>query len=208
MNASVSVSNGLAMLADAPPWVVLLVKVTAILLAALALDLALWRTNPRWRVLLWRGVAVGVIVLPALVCLVPAFEIRVEPPPSATEAGAVAVLPATPSEELQLAGPASYGPAPYGPASYGPPRIELRKWQKFGRPDFTKSTPFDPPVDSGWNSTAFSAPIEIENRMRDPGPADPIVSNVPEPEKLAGAGAEPVVAYQRGSLHSPGSAAR
>jgi hypothetical protein len=43
---------------DAPAWALLLVKVTAILLAAWLVHMALLRANPRWRVLLWRVTAV------------------------------------------------------------------------------------------------------------------------------------------------------
>ena len=44
---------------------VLLVKITTILVAAWLVQLALLRANPRWRVLLWRMTAVGLIGLPA-----------------------------------------------------------------------------------------------------------------------------------------------
>ena len=54
---------------DAPVWVVLLLKITAILLAAWLAHLALARANPRWRVFLWRVTAVGLIALPAVAWL-------------------------------------------------------------------------------------------------------------------------------------------
>ena len=66
---------------DAPAWTVLLGKITAILLAAWVFHLALARTNPRWRVFLWRMTAIGLIALPAAGLLVPALEIRVNRPP-------------------------------------------------------------------------------------------------------------------------------
>ena len=81
MNALLTASRLLQPIADAPVWVVLLLKVTAILSAAWLVHLALARANPRWRVFLWRVTAVGLIALPAMAWLVPALQIRLEPPP-------------------------------------------------------------------------------------------------------------------------------
>ena len=63
-------------LVDAPVWVALLLKITAILAAAWLAHLALARANPRWRVLLWRVTAAGLIALPAAAWSLPALRIR------------------------------------------------------------------------------------------------------------------------------------
>ena len=78
---------------DAPVWVVLLLKITAILFAAWLAHRVLARTNPRWRVLLWRVTAVGLIVLPAVAWLLPALEIHVQQSSPVEEAAAVATAP-------------------------------------------------------------------------------------------------------------------
>jgi len=161
MSASELVSRGLAMLANAPPWGVLLVKITAILLAAWVVHHAIGRTNPRWRVLLWRGVAMALIVLPALACLAPALEIRVEPMPSAAEPEAVAASPETPR-----AAPDFVGPAPASPLG-----TEIRAWQDFVPPRFNRFAPLDRPIDSRLDRTAFPEPIGIEEGLREPGQA-------------------------------------
>ena len=90
MNALLMAFGGLQPIIDAPVWVVLLLKITAILFAAWLAHLVLKRTNPRWRVLLWRVTAVGLIVLPAVAWLLPALEIHVQQPPS-VEAAATTV---------------------------------------------------------------------------------------------------------------------
>ena len=91
MNTLLVASRSLQPVVDAPEWVLLLLKVTAILLAAWVAHLVLKRANPRWRVFLWRVTAVGLIALPAVAWLFPALEIRVEQPPP-NEAAAPADL--------------------------------------------------------------------------------------------------------------------
>ncbi len=86
MNTLLVASRGLRPIVDAPEWVVLLLKITAILLAAWVAHLALKRANPRWRVFLWRVTTAGLIALPAVAWLLPALQIRVQPPPLVEEA--------------------------------------------------------------------------------------------------------------------------
>jgi beta-lactamase regulating signal transducer with metallopeptidase domain len=62
------------------PWALLLVKVTLLLAAAWLVHFALSRANPRWRTLLWRGVAVGVAVLTVWSLGLPGVEIHMTPP--------------------------------------------------------------------------------------------------------------------------------
>ena len=83
MNALFTVSSGFHAIVDAPTWGVLLLKMTAILATAWFGHLALLRTNPRWRVLLWRVTAVGLLALPAIAWLLPAIKIHVAQPPMA-----------------------------------------------------------------------------------------------------------------------------
>ena len=62
-------------LADLPPVFDILLKVTALLALAWIVQMAFRRRNPRWNLLLWRGVAVGIVLLP-LVRLFP-VELKV-----------------------------------------------------------------------------------------------------------------------------------
>jgi beta-lactamase regulating signal transducer with metallopeptidase domain len=80
MNTLLTAFGGWRSIVDAPLWFALLLKVTAILSAAWLAHLALARSNPRWRVFLWRVTAVGLIALPAAAWLLPALQIRVEQP--------------------------------------------------------------------------------------------------------------------------------
>ena len=89
MSALLMASRLLQPMVDAPVWALLLLKGTAILLAAWLAHLALARTNPRWRVVLWRVTAVGLMALPAAAWFFPALQIRVEQPPPGKEAAAV-----------------------------------------------------------------------------------------------------------------------
>jgi len=111
MNTLLTASGGLQPLVDAPVWAVVVLKVTAILAAAWAAHGALWRSNPRWRVLLWRVTAVGLAALPAVGWLSPAFEIRVEPPRPAEEADFAPPAPAVSSANLVAAGSTPIGPS-------------------------------------------------------------------------------------------------
>ena len=54
-------------------------KMTVFLLLAWVLHLVLGRANPRWRVLLWRGVAVGLIAIPVLTASLPSWKVPVAP---------------------------------------------------------------------------------------------------------------------------------
>jgi len=59
---------------------VVLVKITILMSLAWGLHAALRRTNPRWRVLLWRGAAVGTILIPVVMVFLPALEIHLRLP--------------------------------------------------------------------------------------------------------------------------------
>jgi beta-lactamase regulating signal transducer with metallopeptidase domain len=61
-------------------WLMILVKMTALLAAAWMAHWLLLGRNPRWRVMLWRGVMAGLVVLPALELAMPAVPVKVPSP--------------------------------------------------------------------------------------------------------------------------------
>lgn len=72
----------LTLLADLPWPAILLLKVTLLLGVAWGIHHALSGKNPRWRVALWRGVAVALIALPVSQCLLPRLSVPVVAQPS------------------------------------------------------------------------------------------------------------------------------
>jgi len=72
------------MLVDLPLYVSILLKITLVLGVGWMLHLVLVRCNPRWRVLLWRAVVAGVVLVPVLVPL-KYLQVPVTPPPETTE---------------------------------------------------------------------------------------------------------------------------
>jgi beta-lactamase regulating signal transducer with metallopeptidase domain len=89
-----SLTSGLARIAMMNAGTVLLGKATLLLAVGWLLHAALARANPRWRVLLWRGVAVGLVLLPLGALGWPALEIRVATPePAAAESAPAIVAP-------------------------------------------------------------------------------------------------------------------
>jgi len=64
----------------APAWAQLLTKATLILAVAWVAHFSLTRANPRWRTLLWRGVAVGLLLIAVWVPRLPGLAIRVPAP--------------------------------------------------------------------------------------------------------------------------------
>ncbi|MEN6625130.1 MAG: carboxypeptidase regulatory-like domain-containing protein [Candidatus Sumerlaeia bacterium] len=73
-------------------WTLLAGKLTLLLALGWLLHAALGRANPRWRVLLWRLIAVGSILLP-LSIWTPAIEFTLDPPPAASAMRAAPVVP-------------------------------------------------------------------------------------------------------------------
>ena len=78
-------------IADAPLWIVILMKVSILLAAAWTVHAALFRSNPRWRVLAWRGTAVGLILIPILHVITPPIKISILRPSIATVGSNVAI---------------------------------------------------------------------------------------------------------------------
>ncbi|MGO8748898.1 MAG: M56 family metallopeptidase [Thermoguttaceae bacterium] len=68
-------------MAEMPVWAWLLGKITLLLALAWLIHVALERQNPRWRILLWRGAAVAMIVLGVGTLGLPGLEIRLAVPP-------------------------------------------------------------------------------------------------------------------------------
>ena len=71
----------LGSLTELPTAVIVLLKMTVLLGAGWVLHFGLVRRNPRWRVLVWRGVMAGMILLPVGELLLPKLQIAVAPPP-------------------------------------------------------------------------------------------------------------------------------
>ena len=115
----------LARFSAAPAWAQLLTKATLLLAVAWVVHFSLARANPRWRTLLWRGVAVGLVLMAVWVPCLPGLAIRVpssEPvaaQPVATETVAIEpVVTKAPSLEPPFAiepGPTGHLRAVRGP---------------------------------------------------------------------------------------------
>jgi len=126
-------------LVDLPPILDIVLKISALLVLGWVAHFALRRSNPRWRVVLWRGVILGVVALPILGAVLPELQLRVgsptEPEPvlAPIQRGSVRVgfaasfgddrfgwapLPATGAEE----------PAVSNASSTSPPGIGVMEW--------------------------------------------------------------------------------
>ncbi len=71
-------------------------RVTLVLAIGWILHLVLVRSNPRWRVLLWRCTAVGVALVPVLVCSIPRVPLTIQASTTQTAALAPAADPLLP----------------------------------------------------------------------------------------------------------------
>ena len=101
---------------DAPPLAVIAVKATLLLAAAWGLHFCLARLSPRWRVALWRGVAVGLLLLPLLARYAPALRAPLLPapePPQVIALPDVISLPPLPEpSRIELPSPSAIEVAP------------------------------------------------------------------------------------------------
>jgi len=77
-------NSWIQMLVDLPLPVSVVLKVTVVLGVGWILHIFLARRNPRWRVLLWRGVVIGVVIVPILVPW-KYLQVSVTPPPELVE---------------------------------------------------------------------------------------------------------------------------
>ncbi len=92
MNLFDRINTGFASITAMPDWALLLSKVTLFLAIAWLVHFLLSRFNPRFRVLHWRGVTIGLIVLLTWGLALPAIEI----PVSAPETTAVVLVDSPP----------------------------------------------------------------------------------------------------------------
>jgi|GEM_PF-1584377 len=94
-------------LPELPTTVIVALKMTVLLGAGWVLHVALVRRNPRWRVLVWRGVMAGMVLLPVGELLLPKLQVPVAPP--------------LPVEESVRPPTADVPPAPIAPDAYVAP---------------------------------------------------------------------------------------
>ncbi|HUT23026.1 MAG TPA: hypothetical protein VM492_01650, partial [Sumerlaeia bacterium] len=86
--------NWLQAFVDLPPLQVAILKVTAVLGAGWCLHFCLLRASPRWRVLVWRAVMLGLVLVPVLSSLM-SFPVAVTPPATPTLPPSIAPMPRT-----------------------------------------------------------------------------------------------------------------
>jgi len=83
---------------EPPPAVDLLVRLTVLLAIGWLAHAALWRANPRWRMLLWRAMTVGLIAVPVAMAIAPGVPVRIERPAGTAPAPAGSEILANLSE--------------------------------------------------------------------------------------------------------------
>jgi hypothetical protein len=120
-------SDWAEVLVELPYVPAVLVKVTVLLAAAWLAHGLLRGRNPRWRVLLWRGVLVAVVALPLAEWALPRLEVAIleEAAAPQPEARVVSELEPMPFDiALPEAPVLAAGPRPAAP----PPTFNLRAW--------------------------------------------------------------------------------
>ncbi|MCE5230877.1 M48 family metalloprotease [bacterium] len=105
---------------ELPAAAVILLKVTALLAIGWLLHFALAGRNPRWRVLVWRLVMTGLIVLPLAGWLLPKLRVKVEPPPAPVAAVIETPAPAENMAPMPAVMPAPALQMPGAPAAKAP----------------------------------------------------------------------------------------
>ncbi|MCH7724925.1 MAG: hypothetical protein IH991_00380 [Planctomycetes bacterium] len=78
MNGGDMIWLWLGRISNLPLGVAVLCKVSVLLFAAWCVHAALWRANPRWRVVLWRTTAVGLLAIPLLHIVIPPTTVYVD----------------------------------------------------------------------------------------------------------------------------------
>ena len=120
-------------LIDLPPAGIILIKATLLLALGWTLYALLLRTNPRWRVLLWRATLVGLLALPVAETFLPELRVAIQretltatPAPLPQQPHEISVPYAVPSSvlEVELVPPA---PPPVQPQETP---VSLRTWGK------------------------------------------------------------------------------
>ncbi len=115
MNLSELVSAGLVQISSLPEWAILLSKVTFLLTVSWLLHFSLARANSRWRVLLWRGVVVGLIVSFVWSIALPTFDIPVPVPTSEADATMLAASGSSLGDESPSVGRVPIAQVPTAP---------------------------------------------------------------------------------------------
>jgi beta-lactamase regulating signal transducer with metallopeptidase domain/thiol-disulfide isomerase/thioredoxin len=80
MNPTGFFGGGVAQFSTLSAWAVLLWKATLLLAFAWLIHFALARANPRWRIFIWRGVAVGLALLAVWAVALPGLTVRISAP--------------------------------------------------------------------------------------------------------------------------------
>lgn len=117
------ITQSLGWLAGLPAVADIALKGSVLLVVAWSIHILLLRRNPRWRVMLWRGTAVALVLTPLLVLRAPLFEVPISAPqpPSAiisdtTHASLPTPLPVTAVRRPEV-GPIGLGVAPSAPSA-------------------------------------------------------------------------------------------
>ena len=71
---------------DLPPVLTTVFKLTALLGAGWLIHFGLYRCNPRWRVLMWRGIFAGLVLLPLAGLVIPEMRVVVSDVPATHQA--------------------------------------------------------------------------------------------------------------------------
>ena len=119
-------NDWLRYLVDLPPLLSILLKTTVVLALGWGLHFALCRSNPRWRVLVWRGVLVGVVAIPLLQPLA-GLEISVAPPPPAAPIREP-IPPITPAAVGTISPEPVFSPPPPVRVKATQPPFSFRDW--------------------------------------------------------------------------------
>lgn len=106
-------------LADLAPVQAMLLKATLLLAAGWILHGLLRGANPRWRVLLWRSVLAGLILLPIGELVLPRLDFHVRPAPIQQDLGASKLIDAVDQDSMSLPDPVAAPSA--GPKLSGTP---------------------------------------------------------------------------------------
>ncbi len=107
---------------EMPTWGLLLGKASAVLAIAWLVHFILMRLNPRWRVFLWRGTVVGIVLLGVWTAGLPGFVIRL---PSVPPAPAITTPSPGPIEARRHAEIADVGPSSSPKMIRGPGERQL-----------------------------------------------------------------------------------
>ena len=186
MNASIIALGGLHTLVQASVWSILLLKVTAILIIAWLVYFVLKQVNPRWRILLWRVTAAGLMLLLVATWMFPALKLRILQPPSVEETVAVVSDTTTHVEKKATVSDTTGVPQPnHSGAMRGPFGFPGERFARF---------PSDMPSLLENNSTTTN-----ENSLN-PSLADNKKLPEVDPTEAAGSVAEPEALAEAGSV--------